>query len=574
MEEQEGINIHVLELSAYQQPEIIEDGREAWVEYGANNDHYDFLIGRYKGSTTNNSAINKVAQLAYGKGLEALDASKKPSDYAVMKTLFRPSMLRASFLNEYMLGSGVLQVFYDKSHTKVLKVEHVKTRLVRPEKCDEDGNINGYYFSNRWDDTRKYPPTRFSRFGTSKDAVEFLVYGKDSIDLKYFSEVDYLACIPYAVLEEEIADYQINDIQNGFAPTMIVNFNNGVPTEQQQRAITKKVSNTLTGANGKKVLTAFNSNAENKTTLEPVALNDAPEHYTYLSTEAQSKILNGHCVISPFLVGIKPEGSGFSSSADEIEVATQTFYNQTIRPHQELLLDALDSILAFNGISLKLYFKNLNLLDIQKGEEAKQEEALSYKFSNWLDAFGEDESEEWELVDSRNVDYDLELDLDTQFANWGASTLQKIKLATGIASPNKPSTQDREIDGFHFKVRYKYVGSPSPERGFCKDMMRASKVYRKEDIIRMGKMGINKAQAHNDELMNIWLYKGGVACEHKWERRTYVSATKTASIGSAKTNQISTGKARKFGYRPTNEKEVSVKPHDMPNYGHHPDYNK
>jgi len=62
-------NIHILELSTYSQPEIIEDSKNDWVEYGVNNDHYEFLIDRYKNSTTNNSIINNVARLIYGKGL-------------------------------------------------------------------------------------------------------------------------------------------------------------------------------------------------------------------------------------------------------------------------------------------------------------------------------------------------------------------------------------------------------------------------------------------------------------------------------------------------------------------------
>lgn len=566
--EKENTNIHVLELSSYTRPEIVEDSRKEWVTLGEDNSGYCEIIERYKNSTTNGSIINNVARLGYGKGLDALDASKKPNDYAVMKSLFKPKMLRSALLNEYMLGTGYLQVIYNKNHTSILRVETVKTKHIAPEKCNKDGEIVGYYYSDNWEDTRKFPPKRYSAFGTSKDEIEILSFGKESIDLKYFSEVDYMAALPYALLEEEIATYQINDVQNGFAPTMIVNFNNGVPSEEMQLSITKKVTGTLTGSNGKKVLTAFNNNAESKTTLEPIALNDAPDHYQYLSTEAQQKILNGHCVISPFLVGITPEGSGFSSSADEIEVATKTYYNQTIKPHQELLLDALDTILAFNGISLKMYFKNLNLLDVI-GEEPKEEE-LSVKMSHWLEAFGEDETEDWNLIDSRDVDYDTELELDSQFANWGHTSLKKVLLATGIASPNRPSNQDREIDGFYFKVRYKYVGNESPERGFCKDMMKAAKVYRKEDIVRMGESGINKSQGHDGANMDIWKFKGGVACKHKWERRTYVSANKTASIGSAKTNQVSTGKARKFGYNPVNEKEVSVKPHDMPDMGRYP----
>ncbi|GAG60434.1 unnamed protein product, partial [marine sediment metagenome] len=70
-----------------------------------------------------------------------------------------------------------------------------------------------------------------------------------------------------------------------------------------------------------------------------------------------------------------------------------------------------------------------------------------------MDAFGEDESEEWELVDARNVDYDQEDDLDSQFANWGVkkpNLIQRaVNFATGVASPNKASAQDREIDGFY-----------------------------------------------------------------------------------------------------------------------------
>lgn len=572
----EQTNIHVLELSTYSQPDIIEDSKHEWVEYGTNNDHYDWIIARYKNSTTNNSIINNAARLCYGQGLEALDASRKPNEYASMRSLFKPNMLRAGFLNEYMLGCGVLQVVYNSKHTKIISVENIKTRMVRPEKCDKDGNIVGYFFSNHWDDTKKYPPTRFSAFGTSKDEVEFLVYGKESIDLKYFSEVEYMAALPYCVLEEEIADYQINDIQNSFAPTMIVNFNNGVPTEPQQEAITKKVVGTLTGSGGRKVLTAFNNNAESKTTLDPIALNDAPEHYQYLSTEAQAKILNGHCVISQFLVGINPEGSGFSSSADEIEIATKTYYNQTIKPHQELFLDALDQILAFNGVALKLYFKNLNLLDVV-GEDPKQEAEMSIKMSHWLEAFGENESDEWELVDSREVDYDLESDFDTQLAEAEArfqkpTFLERVKLASGIASPNQKSAQDKEVDGFFFKVRYKYAGNDSPKRGFCKDVIKASKLYRKEDIERMSKSGINKELGHEGQPYDLFLYKGGVNCHHKWERRTYVSASKRASIGSQKTKEIEQIKAAGFGYVVKNNPKVGVMPKDMPNSGHHPDY--
>ena len=91
----------------------------------------------------------------------------------------------------------------------------------------------------------------------------------------------------------------------------------------------------------------------------------------------------------------------------------------------------------------------------------------------------------------------------------------------------------------------------------------------------MNSLQVNPGHGHTPEggteqPYSIWLYKGGVQCHHKWERRTYVSAKKNASIGAS--TQVSTNKARKFGYRVTNEKEVSMMPKDMPRNGHHPNY--
>ena len=568
-------NIHILELSTYSQPEIIEDSKNDWVEYGVNNDHYEFLIDRYKNSTTNNSIINNVARLIYGKGLNASNASKKPNEFAQMKSLFKPKTLRALALNEYMLGCGVIQCIFDEKHTKVIRVEAVKTKHVRPAKCNEDGEIEAYYYSDNWSDTKKFPPKRIPAFGTSKEPIEFLVYGKDSIDLKYFSEVDYQACIPYCVLEEEISNYLINDTQNGFSGTKVVNFNSGTPSEEQQRLIANKVKGQLTGAQGDKVIIAFNDNQEEKTTVEDIPLNNAPEHYTYLSTEAQAKILNNHNVVSPMIVGITTANSGFSSNGDEIEVATKFFYNQTVKPHQELLIDAIDEILAFNGISLKLYFENLNLLQTREEVETVLEE--NTKLTSFLDTLGEEESDDWELIDSREVNYDEEEELDRQFNDFGQSTIDKVKNAiiklasTGTARPNAQSAQDKQVDGNYFKVRYKYVGEGSGEREFCNKMMASNKIYRKEDIMMMGTQAVNKGFGEfGADTYSIWLYKGGPRCRHKWERRTYMSKSRTIDANSPLAPTVSTGKARKFGYNPVNEREVSMKPNDMPLKGFSP----
>lgn len=578
-------DINIIELSQYTAPEIVEDSREDWVEYGSDNMHYNWLIDRFHYSPTNNAVINNMGRLIYGRGISAINASRKTAEYTALKSLFTPDVLRGVSQGLKLLGDVYIQCIYNKQHTRIEKVDFLTANYIRPEKCNKEGDIEGYYYCYDWEDVKKYKPKRIPAFGTSKDEVELLRIMPYSVGFKYFSPVDYQGCLPYAVLEEEISTYLINEVRNGFSGTKVINFNNGqVGDDKQREQLKRRVMSKLTGSTGEKVIVSFNSNVENKTTIDDIPLNDAPQHYEYLSKESEQKILIGHNVTSPMLVGVVTDNQGFSSNADEIDIAAKYFYNTAVKPYQDMIIEAIEQILNFNGVAgLDLYFKRLNLLDsVEEKAQAEEETALSLEAqrSDWIDEFGEDESDEWELVDAREVDYNNEDTLDAEIAEIeknlkDKSLLSKVwKFATGWAKPNTASEQDKEIDGFYFKVRYKYVGNKSPERDFCKQMMRASKIYRKEDIIRMESLGLNKSHGHNGEPYSIWLYKGGVSCHHKWERRTYVSTQKRASIGSAKTREIDQMKAAGFGYVVKNPSKVGQMPKDMQDQGHHPDYKR
>jgi hypothetical protein len=577
-------DIKIFNLAAYEQPEIKEDTRNEWVEYGEANDYYNFLIDRSRKSTTNSAVINNISRLIYGRGIHAIDAARKPSQYAAMRSIFSAECLRKVIKELKMLGAGHFQVHYDEKHTKVIKAYHIPTNLIRPEKCNEDGDIEAYYYSDNWEDTRKFAPKRIPAFGTSKEKIEILCIKDYAVGVKYFGEIDYLAAVPYAILEEEISNYLINEVQNGFSGTKVVNFNNGVPDQEKQEEVSRKVLNKLTGSRGQKVIVAFNSNAESKTTVDDIPLNDAPQHYEYLSKEAEQKILTGHTVTSPMLVGIVTDNQGFSSNADEIEVAARYFYNATIQPFQELMTDAIDKILAFNGISLDLYFRRLNLLEDIEIKEQEEEQAAEQQLSSQLDdllaEFGEDEDEEWELIDSREVDYDKEDELDAQVMEWEQSMQPKKSLlskiynlvSTGTARGNASSKQDKEVDGFFFKVRYKYTGNKNPERDFCKAMMaKQNRIFRKEDIEMMSRSIVNAGFGEfGADTYDIFKFKGGARCHHKWERRTYVSATRSIDVNSPNATTVGTRVAEVKGYTVRNPFEVSIYPNNLPLKGFSP----
>ena len=577
-------NIQILELSQYKAPEAVESTRNEWVEYGDENNHYRWLIDRYRNSATNNAVINNIGRLIYGRGLHAIDAARKPSQYAAMKSLLSSEDLRKVCIELYMLGAGHFQVHYDDKQTKIVKIYHIETEYIRPEKCNEDGDITGYYYSDNWEDIRKYPPRRIPAFGTSKDKIEIYCVKPYSVGMKYFGEVAYQGGLPYAILEEEIADFLINDVQNKFSGTKVVNFNNGIPAEQQQEDISRKVISKLTGSTGQKVIVAFNNNAESKTTIDDIPLDDAPQHYEYLSKEAEQKILISHNVISPMLVGVVTDNQGFSSNADEIEISAKYFHNIAIRPFQDLIIDALDRIFAFNDISLDLFFRRLNLLQELEVEEQKEEEDATVNMSSQLEdilaEFGEDEDENWELLDSREVNYDEEEELDAQVLEWEKSMQPKQSLlsklynlvSTGTARGNASSEQDKQVKDKFFKVRYRYTGNPNPQRDFCKAMMaRKNRIFRKEDIDMMSTKIVNAGFGEfGADTYDIFKYKGGPRCHHKWERRTYVSATRSVDVNSPNATTIGTRAAEVKGYTVRNPFEVSIYPNNLPLKGFSP----
>ena len=238
-------NIHLLELSTYEAPVITESKRNDWVEYGEDNLYYNHLINMYTNSTTDKAIINNITRLVYGKGLNATDAQVKPNNYAVMMSLFKKQDVRQLVTDLKLLGQCAMQVIYSKDRKKVVNTYHIPVQLLRPEKCNEEGKIEAYYYSDDWSDVKKYPPKRVSAFGCSKDGLEILMVKPYSVGMKYFALVDYTGGLPYCALEEDISCYLINEVNNGFSGRTVVNFNNGIPSEDQQHLIKNKVVKSL-----------------------------------------------------------------------------------------------------------------------------------------------------------------------------------------------------------------------------------------------------------------------------------------------------------------------------------------
>ena len=357
-------SIHVLNLSSYTKPEVNESTRYDWVEYGDDNDYFSYLIGRYNGSPTNNAAINGIAEMIYGKGLEATDSTENSKDYEEMKSLFKKDVIKKISYDYKMMGQAALQIIYSKDRNKIVQVEHMPVETIRAEKANSEGEIEGYYYSSDWSEINsKSKPKRISAFGKSKDGIEILYIRPYRAGFYYYSPVDYQGGLQYAELEEEIANYHINNIQNGLQPSMLINFNNGVPDKESRDEIERAIYSKFSGSsNAGKFILAFNDSKELAASIEPVVLNDAHQQYQFLSDESMKKVMVSHRIVSPMLVGIK-DNTGLGNNAEELQTASLLMDNTVIRPMQVTILDELEKILEYNDINLDIYFKTLQPLE-------------------------------------------------------------------------------------------------------------------------------------------------------------------------------------------------------------------
>jgi hypothetical protein len=575
--------VHVVNFSSYTTPVVKEVQGKDYVEYGDNNDYFGYLIDRYNGSPTNNAILNSLMDMTFGKGLDATDSAKKPSEYAAMRGLFTKACLQKVVADYVMMGQCSMQVVYSQDHNTIVEVQHIPVETLRAARCNEDGEIEAYYYAKDWEavSSRKETAVRIPAFGTSKEGLEILYIKPYRAGFYYYSPVDYQGGLPYAELEEEIANYHINNIQNGLAPSMLINFNNGVPSEEERRSIEQQIATKFSGSsNSGKFILAFNDNKDLAATVDPVQLSDAAEQYQFLSAEATQKIMVSHRIVSPMLLGIK-DNSGLGNNADELKTASTLLDNLVIRPKQEIILDGIDQILAYNDISLNLYFKTLQPLEFTEDvvtpmDLETREEETGVKLSSqepsdemFEEAFAALEEvgevvnmDEWELVDERPVDYDAE------------QALSKYAFAsTGSAFPNAKSSQDGVTEeGKRYKVRYAYAPETTKtnSREFCKKMVASGKVYRKEDVLRMGGQAVNAGfGVEGAATYSIWLYKGGARCHHFWMRKTYLAKGEgvTPDVGNPNA-EVSVNKAKKEGVvLETNPTNVAKRPVDMPNQG-------
>ena len=590
-------------------------GRD-YIEYGTEdwrNLYPQFLIDLYYNSSTHAAIINATAEMIAGEDLIAEEDDTNLESYVKLKKFLRHAnsneslhqVIKKVAFDFKLQGAYALHIVWNRERTEIAELYHVPVERVRAGRPNAMGKVDCYYISADWANTRTNKPYPINAFNVNDrtSGSQLLYTGAYSPNMDCYHTPDYLAANNWCLVDQKVAEFHLNNIENGFSGSYFVSFANGIPTQEERRQIEQSLVEKFTGAsNSGKFILTFSDDKTRTPEITPISVSDADKQYLALQELLVQNILTGHRVTSPMLMGIKSD-TGLGSNVDELNAAGNFYLNTVVKPFQLHILNTLQTIFSVNNMDLPVQFVQLKPITVEftsedlKGvmteDEIREEVGLKpladvevredfasekTELDKFIEEFGEDIPEEWELieeevVDGEHQDFNYEEVLN-ELMN------EKLELAsTGRAIPSRKSEQDgiskKSYD--YFRVRYVYsqdnflTSKTGEKRDFCKKMTAAKKLYRKEDIINMGSKEVNKGWGPkgNSDTYSIWLYKGGGNCHHFWSRRifkTVIGESKTTKIEDA--DMIGYTKARSEGFTAKkNDKLVATPPKKMKNNG-------
>jgi hypothetical protein len=520
-----------------------ENVSRGWVNFGEANMYPQYLIELQSESPVHGSIVNSISQMIAGQGI----VGGNDTANAYLSGLKIDSIIPHISRDLKLFGGYYLEVIWSMDRTTIAQVNHLPFENCRLACSDENDDLIGVWYSRDWSDMRKKKntPHFIPMFDQeTKDALPKQVIFVHTLKMgsEYYPKPDYIGSVNYIELTRQIGEYHVNNILNGFFPSLIASFNNGIPSLEEQHLIKNQLQMSIQGAeNAGKVLTFFNEERDRGVEFTAFPINDADKQYQFLSEECTKQIMIAHRVTSPLLFGVR-DGGGLGSNTDEMRTALFIFQRQVIEPFQRLIEDGISIICEASNVVANPTIISNEILEVQPVEaqqsavkkKAKSEhESVSKICCSSEQDFTDEEGrifidelkskaeyidiEEWELISEEDV-----LDPENEL-NYTSQLFNKMPSMGDAKGGDKSQWGDAGL----YKLRYAYSQNISVNsREFCVEMVGmsvAGAVFRYEDIKRMSDKGVNGDFAPTGQsTYDIFTWKGGSFCHHFFKRQIYM----------------------------------------------------
>lgn len=313
-------------------------GRQ-YVAWGNDNKYPEYLYGLFNDCNTLRTIILGTAD--YVQGDDAEFVNSKFSREVNKKGMQARELVQLLAKDYLTYGGFAFQVIRD-TNGDVKELYWLDFRYVRTSK---DGNVIYYSedFGKRY--ARQSKVIEFPAFIPEGKKVESsVVYFKNEKSHIYPSPV-YIGAIKACEIERNIDEFHLSSLLNGFAPSYLINFLNGVPSDEEKAQIERDVEAKFCGAsNAGSFLLNFANGKENAAEITKLETQDFGEKYKAAAERARQQIFTAFRA-QPCLFGlVADQAKGFSKV--EYTEAFELYNKTVVRSIQRLICDEMDKVMG------------------------------------------------------------------------------------------------------------------------------------------------------------------------------------------------------------------------------------
>lgn len=304
-----------------------------WVSYGKDNLFPVYLWNLYLRSALLQSIINGTSDYVLGNGIISDQLDPKQEINAKGETL---EDIIKKVVNDYLIFDGfAIQIIFNKMGN-VGQLYWLDFR-----NCRTNEEENKVYYAKDWEKATPKHLT-YERFNGTQNSGSCVFYFKGHKTRGVYPIPRYSGALNALETSTEIARYHLSSIHNNFNGNLIINFNNGEPTDDVKKDIERKIKNKFSGAdNGGKFLVSFNDSKENGVEVVRLQDDNTDKKYEQLRKDTYKEIFIAfRC--QPQLFGFVIEGSLFNK--EEYAQAYDLYYKTVVVPIQDDVIRCLNKI--------------------------------------------------------------------------------------------------------------------------------------------------------------------------------------------------------------------------------------
>ena len=335
--------------------------RSPWVYYGENNLLPQYFIELYDNCAIHKAVITSKVNQIMGDGIVSLNNPMATVNLVNGKETVSEVMRKCS-LDFMLFGGFSLNVIWSKDRKSIAEIYHLDFSRVRSGKLNDDDEIESYFYSADWRFLKKFPPEEYPSFNQEKgDPSQIYYYKSYQPSLTYYPIPDWSGGQRSIETDIEAKNFHMNNLRKGMVPSLWINYNNGIPGEEEQRTLVRALESQYGGTdNAGQAIISFNESQEQSPVITQIPRNDNDNYYQSLNDDITRSILSSHRVSSAELFGIATAGK--LGGGTEIVEHSEYFRKMVIQPYQNTLLPTFNKLVSLKfGVPTIFEIKPLSL---------------------------------------------------------------------------------------------------------------------------------------------------------------------------------------------------------------------